>query len=187
MLRVHPPLAYLMLFQRFLSQNTYEVVHFFFEIVPPKHPTSYDAICRMYKISPKELALELQTMVLYCIYTEEGTPIGAVQLDMFLSFLTHLHTQVSDKKLAEKLFAQNKYLELSYALSENYRGKGLGSKAVKAWLDAFASTPLLQHLFAVVSEDNAPSIKILENNHFLLMGAYRHPKRTEKTRVYSYK
>jgi len=137
----------------------------------------------MYKLSEENLAIELKDMVLWCIYNEDNQPVGAIQLNSYSS-LPSLTKQVSDQRLAEYLFSSQKTIELSYALAEHSRGKGVGSKAVKAFIDHARSCNWGKHLFAVVSEENQPSIRILEKNNLSYIGNYYHDEVKEHIRLY---
>jgi|GEM_PF-4030300 len=145
---------------------------------------AFRAICDMYQLDQAELAQELETMAIWCIYNESNQPIGAIQLDYYHT-LENFEKQVSDKPLAKKLFESKKFLEISYALTDENHGKGLGSKAVKTFIDLALTTTWGKHIYAVVDEDNPASIKILEKNGFSYLGNYIHEKTQDNTRVYS--
>jgi RimJ/RimL family protein N-acetyltransferase len=154
-----------------------------FRLVTPARDESFLAICDMYKLSEENLAMELKDMVLWCIYNEDSQPVGAIQLNSYSS-LSSLSKQVSDRRLAEYLFSSQKNIELSYALVEQSRGKGVGSKAVKAFIDHARSCNWGKHLFAVVSEENQPSFRILEKNRFSHVGNYYQDELKEHIRLY---
>lgn len=122
-------------------------------LVTAEKTNHFYAICNMYEIPEEELIEELDNMVLWCIYDTDQNPIGAIQIDRFSSLL-ELKKQVSDTALADHLFSKGKILELSYALDEKNRGRGLGSKVVKAWVDNARQNQWGQHLFAVVNQNN---------------------------------
>jgi len=155
-----------------------------FRLVTPTRDKSFLAICDMYKLSEEKLAIELQDMVLWCIYNKDNQPVGAIQLNSYSS-LQSLTKQVSDGQLAEYLFSSQKTIELSYALAEQSRGKGVGSKAVKAFIDHARSCNWGKHLFAVVSKENQPSIRILEKNSLSHIGNYYHDEVKEHIRLYA--
>lgn len=155
-----------------------------FRLVTPARDESFLAICDMYKLSEENLAMELKDMVLWCIYNEDKQPVGAIQLNAYTS-LRSLTRQVSDRRFAEYLFSSNKNIELSYALIEQSRGKGIGSKAVKGFIDHAHSCNWGKCIFAVVSEENQPSIRILEKNSFSYIGNYFHDEIKEHIRLYA--
>jgi RimJ/RimL family protein N-acetyltransferase len=144
----------------------------------------FQAMCSMYKIEPEALSEELGNMALWCICDEANRPIGAIQIDRYSS-LSDLKRQVSDEGLAEELFNQNRTFEISYALDEPHRGRGLGSKAVKTWVDEALYRQYGKYVFAVVSADNKPSSRILEKNAFHYNGSYVHDKTNENTLLYT--
>lgn len=152
-------------------------------LVTSARDNSFFAICDMYDLSEETLTMELKDMVLWCIYNGENQPIGAIQLDAYSS-LQGLTKQVSDQRLAQYLFSSEKHIELSYALTEQSRGKGFGSKAVKAFIDHARSCVWGKHLFAVVSENNQPSILTLEKNYFSYIGNYYNDEIKENILLY---
>ncbi len=156
-----------------------------FRLVTSAKNDAFFAICDMYKLSEENLAEELENMVLWCVFDKENQPIGGIQLDRYSS-LQGLKKQVSDPKLAEYLFSSKKDIELSYALTEKSRGKGLGSKAITAFINHAHTCEWGKHLFAVVSEDNQPSIRILEKNAFSHIGNYQHDVSKENIRLYAF-
>ncbi|MBS0654200.1 MAG: GNAT family N-acetyltransferase [Verrucomicrobia bacterium] len=155
-----------------------------FRLVTSADTHPFVAICDMYQVSKEELAEVLKNMALWCIYNAENQPVGAIQLDLY-STLENLKKQVSDQKLVEYLFSSERCIELSYALTEQNRGKGLGSKVVAAFINHARSCEWGKHLFAVVSEDNQPSIRILEKNNFSYIGNYQHDETNENIRLYA--
>lgn len=153
------------------------------QLVTKEKTEPFQAICKMYELEEDELADELKSMVMWCIYDGKNQPIGAIQIDQYLS-LDALKVQVSDPKLAMGLFSKQQTLELSYALSEANRGHGLGSKAVQTWINYARHNSWSTSVFAVVSADNKASIRILEKNGLSYQGQYVHPKTNENTLVY---
>lgn len=144
-----------------------------FDLVTNEKNEAFYAICEMYQISQEDLSSHLESMVIWCIYDEMQQPVGAVQVDTYQT-LQQLEKQVTDQELAKKLFDSGHVFELSYALAEQYRGKGLGSKAVKTWIEKMHSLHLDEHFFALVNADNHPSIRIMEKVGFASLGNFTH-------------
>lgn len=153
-------------------------------LVTAESSEHFQAICSMYKIESEVLSEELNTMTLWCICDEADRPVGAIQIDRYSS-LTDLKKQVSDEELARELFKQNRTFEISYALDEPHRGRGIGSKAVKAWIDEANRHQYGKYVFAVVNADNKASSRILEKNAFQYKGSYIHNIINENTFLYT--
>lgn len=154
------------------------------ELVTDEREASFHAICEMYQIDATDLAKELNDMVLWCVYDGNGEPIGALQLNSYHS-LEDLQSQVFDSHLASTLFHSGKFLELSYALTEKNRGHGLGSTVVKTWVDHARKNGWSPYLFAVVSDDNIPSLHILAKCEFHYVGHYIYEEFNKKIHVYT--
>ena len=152
------------------------------ELATTEKNAPFKAIQKMYQMDEKDLLDELVSSVFWCIYRDEQ-PIGAIQLDKYSS-LDELKIQVSDESLANELYSNGRFLELSYALDEPYRGQGLGSIAVKAWVNDARQNAWGKHTFAIVDKENIPSQKIMEKNHLTYIGDYFHNKVKQDINVY---
>ncbi len=154
------------------------------QVVTSHKDDAFYAICDMYKLSPHELLQELEGESFWCIYNKKTKEaIGAIQLTLYHS-LQALKNQVTDTRLADYLYSSKRGIELSYALTEHNQGKGFGSEAVQAFIEYARSCTLKNHLFAVVSDDNPASIRILQKNNFIHIGTYYHPELQENIRLY---
>lgn len=64
--------------------------------------------------------------------------------------------------------------EIGYnMLDENFKEQGFMTEAVRAIIDYGFNTLKLHRLEALVGSNNAPSLKIIENNHFIKEGLLR--------------
>ena len=168
----------------FLWDSNIEVGELCFKRVGREENKDFLNICNMYKVDGVELRNELEINALYAIY-EKGTFVGAITAEVHPT-MDILKKQVSENKLAQSLYSRGKFLELSYAFLEEFRGRGLGSRAVKGFMDHAKNQPFSKHFFAVVKDDNVASIKILEKNGFVFDGTYVHDQTKEVTKIYSY-
>ncbi len=153
-------------------------------LVTAERNDHFQAMCSWYKIEPEVLSEELNSITLWCICDEADQPVGAIHIDRYSS-LADLKNQVSDERLAAELFNQNRTFEISYSLGDPHQGRGLGSKAVKAWVDEANRLQCGKYVFAVVKSDNKPSIRILDKNAFCDIGNYIHDETHENTLLYT--
>lgn len=83
----------------------------------------------------------------------------------------------------------NKRAEIGYELLTEYHGKGYMQHSAKAVIDYAFNTLGLHSLEAVVNPGNAPSIKVLERNHFKREALFTeneyHDGRFTDTAIYS--
>ncbi len=155
-----------------------------FQLVTKEKSYCFNDICTLYQINDNVLFDQLQTTVIWCVYNNsDNKPIGAVMLEQY-ELLKDLKNQVTYEPLADKLFSKGISYELSYALDEKYRGAGIGSRIVKAFIDHAISNGWNKHIFAVVSLDNQPSLRILEKNGFSCIGTFVHNETRESHSVY---
>jgi RimJ/RimL family protein N-acetyltransferase len=112
-------------------------------------------------------ALAAEKMILWAI-SQDGRDVGLLQLDRYNS-VTELQRQITDADLAQQVFNQGYRLEASAFIAEGHRGKGLGSKIVRACVN----DPRFNNIFQVVDCDNQASNRMLQKNGFQIQGTYQ--------------
>ncbi|MEL7431347.1 MAG: GNAT family protein [Chlamydiota bacterium] len=164
----------------------HHIIHpeYSFELVTSEKNQPFKAVCAMYQIERQDLMSELGNMMIYCIYDQEHEPIGTIQIENYPSSEA-LKEQISQEEKAESLFNKGQTLELSYALSEEYRGQGFGKAAITGWVRAIKEVEASSQFFAVVDFDNPASIKILEYCGFFRVGSYVHEETKNATYLYT--
>ena len=144
------------------------------------------AICILYEASYDEVCKDVldgeSTFYAIC---QNDRLIGSMQLDYYSSF-EGLTKQVSDEALARYLDDRKIHYEISYALIDEAKGKGIGKAMVQAWSEKAFKSGLITQVFAVVANDNIASQKVLTNAGFIPLGEYDHPKTEETCILYTW-
>ena len=94
---------------------------------------------------------------------------SAEEFLFFVSWQGKIVGNVSLKNISHMMM----YGEIGFGLAQDYQGKGLGTKAVREFVEKIFSETYLRRLIAYVAEDNLPSCRVLEKIGFQREGLLR--------------
>lgn len=94
---------------------------------------------------------------------------AAEEFHFFIQCSEKLVGTVSLKNISHMMM----YGEIGYDVGEEFQGRGIGSLAVKSFINMIYSKTAIRRLFAYVAEDNLPSRKLLVSIGFQQEGICR--------------
>lgn len=124
--------------------------------------------------------------------TQRFNPVMPLSIEELRTRMKQMSSDLSDLKAAEEfqfilecggepvgtftlkgISHMMQYAEIGYGITEKLQGKGIGSRALRMFVDKVFAETSLRRLYANVAEDNLASRRVLEKNGFQQEGILR--------------